>query len=125
MRRTTLAVFLAGMLLLVPRAGAQSGGECRGDLNLDGKVTIDELVAAVGSALGGCERSAERQGCLDSGGVVSTGLCCAEAPDFPDTCGIGSCGCSPTSSREVSLCQCGFEACFDREARACVSRTGP
>lgn len=105
-------------------AAAQTGGECRGDFNLDGRVTIDELVAAVDSALKGCP-SPERQGCLDSGGTVSTGLCCANAPEFPDTCSIGTCGCSPAASREVSLCDCAEGACFDRDARACIARAVP
>ena len=116
------AMTLGGLRL---PAAAQSDGQCKGDLNLDGRVTIDELVAAVGSALRGCETSPERQGCLDSGGTVSSGLCCLEAPDFPNTCGIGTCGCSPASSHEVSLCDCGVDACFDRTQRACVARGAP
>jgi hypothetical protein len=109
---------LAAMASTAPQVRAQ--GECKGDRNVDGTVTSDELVAAVGSALHGCAPSAERQGCLDSGGVVSSGLCCASAPEFPDTCGIGACGCSPSASRQTSLCDCGV-GCFNREARACVT----
>lgn len=116
-----MAMFAAAALGSPPApAAAQCNPSCQGDFNSDQQVTIDELVAAVGNALGGCGESAEQQGCLASGGMVSTASCCASAPDFPDTCQIGACGCAPQSSREVSFCECGDDQCFDRDQRACV-----
>lgn len=58
--------------------------------------------------------------CRHSGGSVETGLCCASVGDFPNTCSIGSCGCSPASSHEVKTCDCGPNRCFD--GIKCVSR---
>jgi hypothetical protein len=54
--------------------------------------------------------------------MTATALCCSSAPDFPDTCAIGSCGYSPEFSREVSICDCSPGACFNRAQRACVPR---
>ena len=53
--------------------------------------------------------------CLGSGGAVSNSFCCKTADDFPDTCLIGACGCSPENSKEVKICDCGPEKCFSRE----------
>ena len=120
-KRAMLTLF-AALVLASPLSpcAAQCNPSCQGDLNSDEQVTIDELVAAVRNALGGCEGSAERQGCLASGGTVSTKSCCASAPEFPDTCHLGACGCAPASSREVAFCECGDGTCFDRDQRACV-----
>lgn len=119
-----LAILIATTLCVSP-AAAETTTECKGDFNLDHMVTVDELIAAVHSALRGCGPSPEEQACLDSGGTVSTGLCCSTAPDFPDTCRIGSCGCSPSSSRQVQLCECGENACFDRKTLSCVTDGAP
>ncbi|MFH1559591.1 MAG: hypothetical protein ABIC19_03685, partial [Patescibacteria group bacterium] len=51
--------------------------------------------------------------CIDSGGSVSTGLCCESAGDFPGNCAIGACGCAPEYSHEVKICGCGKDKCFD------------
>ncbi len=56
--------------------------------------------------------------CLDSGGTVTTAMCCGQTQDFPNTCLIGACGCAPTSSHQVKTCQCGEGKCFD--GNACV-----
>jgi hypothetical protein len=104
-----------------PPLGAQCNPDCQGDFNDDREVTIDELVAAVANALDGCAPS-PAQGCVASGGSVATASCCASAPEFPDTCAIGPCGCSPQASRELSLCECGDGRCFDRDQRRCVPR---
>ncbi|XOB41911.1 MAG: hypothetical protein ACKKMS_00755 [Candidatus Nealsonbacteria bacterium] len=55
------------------------------------------------------------QACINSGGTVSTGLCCLSVGDFPDTCVVGACGCAPASSHEVKICDCGKGKCFNGE----------
>lgn len=51
--------------------------------------------------------------CKNSGGVVSSAMCCGSASDFPNLCLIGACGCSPENSHEVKICDCGQDKCFD------------
>ena len=58
--------------------------------------------------------------CVDSGGNVTTSMCCGSVGDFPNTCLIGACGCSPENSHEVKTCDCGPDKCFD--GTACVAR---
>lgn len=91
-----------------------------GDGNQDGAITVDEIVAAVNAALNGCTLPSPEQRCLASGGSVASALCCASAGDFPDTCGVGACGCGPGASAEVHVCNCGAGSCFD--GNQCVSR---
>ena len=57
--------------------------------------------------------------CTASGGQVTTSLCCQSASDFPSSCLIGACGCSPENSHEVKTCDCGEGKCFD--GRECSS----
>lgn len=58
--------------------------------------------------------------CTSSGGVVTTGTCCAsDVASFPDTCAIGACGCAPASSRTVTMCSCPA-GCF-RSGMGCVA----
>jgi hypothetical protein len=54
-------------------------------------------------------------GCTFSGGVVKDSLCCNSASDFPNTCLIGACGCSPEFSHHVKGCECPEGKCFDGE----------
>jgi hypothetical protein len=51
--------------------------------------------------------------CEASGGTVTTSPCCTSANDFPDTCQIGACGCSPSNSHTVQTCTCPAGKCFD------------
>ena len=90
-----------------------------GDANGDGAITINEIIEAVGYALNGCALSPAEQGCLNSGGTVASAMCCAGTGDFPDTCAVGACGCSPNASHAVRVCTCGAESCFD--GSRCVS----
>jgi hypothetical protein len=55
----------------------------------------------------------KEQTCINSGGTVKTSLCCNSASDFPNTCLIGACGCSPTNSHELKTCSCPEGKCFD------------
>jgi hypothetical protein len=60
------------------------------------------------------------QACINSGGSVVTQLCCNSATDFPNTCLIGACGCSPDNSHEVKICDCGEGKCWDSAKSQCV-----
>lgn len=53
------------------------------------------------------------EACTSSGGVVSTSSCCQSSSDFPNTCLIGACGCSPDNSKETKTCACPEGSCFD------------
>lgn len=53
------------------------------------------------------------QGCITSGGTVGTSLCCQSSGDFPNTCLIGACGCAPSFSHQVEVCNCPTNTCFD------------
>jgi hypothetical protein len=57
--------------------------------------------------------------CTRSGGTVSTASCCGLVGDFPNTCLLGACGCSPESSRSAEVCQCPAGQCFD--GRSCTA----
>ena len=62
----------------------------------------------------------KEQLCVNSGGTVRTSLCCSSVNDnFPNLCLIGACGCSPTSSHNIQICDCGINKCFD--GNGCVS----
>jgi len=52
-------------------------------------------------------------GCTSSGGKVVTHQCCISTDDFPNTCLIGACGCSPDNSHYVNACLCPLGMCFD------------
>lgn len=51
--------------------------------------------------------------CVSAGGEVSVSLCCKSTEDFPNLCLIGACGCSPENSRQVKVCDCGVDKCFN------------
>jgi len=61
----------------------------------------------------------KEQLCVNSGGTVTTSSCCGSVSDFPNTCAIGACGCSPANSHNIQSCNCGAGKCFD--GNACVS----
>lgn len=62
------------------------------------------------------------QGCVASGGTVITSMCCKMTGDFPNTCLIGACGCSPANSHPVKYCRCPAGKCFN--GNSCV-KPGP
>ncbi len=51
--------------------------------------------------------------CVATGGTLDTARCCAATGDFPNTCAIGGCSCSPTSSHDVMTCNCAGNQCFE------------
>jgi hypothetical protein len=57
----------------------------------------------------------KEEACLNSGGQVTTSLCCKSTNDYPNLCLIGACGCSPDNSHEVKTCDCGEGKCFNGE----------
>jgi hypothetical protein len=94
-------------------------------------VVLLGLVAACGdegpspAQDGGADGAADGGGgpaalCAQTGGTASTQLCCGSVTDFPDTCGVGNCGCSPSASHEVQACTCPAPKCFspDKGCRA-------
>jgi len=62
----------------------------------------------------------KEQGCINSGGTISTAMCCKSVSDFSNTCLIGACGCAPEHSHQVKVCNCGLNKCFD--GSRCVGR---
>lgn len=62
--------------------------------------------------------SPQQISCINSGGIITTSSCCGSVNAFPNTCTIGSCGCSPQSSHNVKSCNCGQGKCFN--GTACV-----
>jgi hypothetical protein len=73
---------------------------------------VDGLCALV-------DRPTPEANCVASGGTLGLASCCLSTGDFPNTCMIGPCGCSPTSSHEVQMCFCPEGQCFD--GTRCVS----
>jgi membrane-bound inhibitor of C-type lysozyme len=68
-------------------------------------------------------KTKKEKSCLNSGGAVTTASCCQTASDFPNTCLIGACGCSPDNSKEIKTCNCGTDKCFNGEK--CASANSP
>jgi hypothetical protein len=66
----------------------------------------------------------QEQTCINSGGTITTSLCCEASGDFPSSCMIGACGCSPNDSHEVKTCDCGVDRCFDGAECAPQKTTG-
>ena len=67
--------------------------------------------------------SETEQACIDSGGQISTSSCCISVKDFPNTCLVGACGCSPDNSHQVKVCDCGTDKCFNGTQCAPVNVT--
>jgi hypothetical protein len=84
--------------------GGTTGQGGTGGTKTDDAGKPDVLVSSDASALASL--------CTSTGGQINTGLCCTSAGDFPDSCMIGACGCSPTSSHTVATCTCPNGGCF-------------
>jgi hypothetical protein len=56
--------------------------------------------------------SINAQACTTTGGQIQNNLCCTGADNFPDSCGVGACSCSPTDLKVVDSCVCPSGACF-------------
>lgn len=78
------------------------------------KIIFVLIITAV--IIGACfwfYQTKEEQTCVLSGGSVETSSCCNLTGDFPNSCLIGACGCSPTNSHQVKVCDCGKDKCFN------------
>jgi len=53
------------------------------------------------------------EACVNSGGEITTSLCCEATGDYPNLCLVGPCGCSPENSHQVKICDCEEGKCFD------------
>jgi hypothetical protein len=51
--------------------------------------------------------------CVTTGGTVMMQNCCASQGDFPNSCTIGTCTCSPGNLHMVQACQCPVGKCYD------------
>ena len=93
---------------------------------IDDRVTIDQIlemirflsrdplsVADVAVNVGPPAAETKEQACENSGGTVTTRLCCKSVEDFPALCNIGACGCLAGNSHTVTVCNCGEGSCFD------------
>jgi hypothetical protein len=70
----------------------------------------------------GADGGTAEQRCLATGGTPRMAGCCLSSGDFPDSCAVGACGCSPASSHPVTICGCPAGACFS-PGRGCLSFT--
>ena len=63
--------------------------------------------------------------CLRSGGRIELVACsCTNRENFPNTCLIGGgCTCTPVSFKDILMCQCPEDMCFDGER--CLGHTPP
>lgn len=103
------------------RAALGAGGDQQCLVAFDregtGALRVDDLIAAVHSALTGCDDTLpdpRSLACRNSGGVGSPEYCCGGVGDFRDTCSIGTCGaCALSARQEVTTCVCGVDRCFD------------
>ncbi|OIO28606.1 hypothetical protein COX86_00850 [Candidatus Micrarchaeota archaeon CG_4_10_14_0_2_um_filter_60_11] len=80
--------------------------------------TVTPTSAPTASIAPSATASAAEQGCIASGGTVTTANCCESAGDFPNSCAIGACGCAPEYSHPVKICGCGNK-CFNGDT--CVT----
>jgi hypothetical protein len=103
------------------------------DANKDGKIDKKDTLQALcenyfGIVKGnqtdcrkfcGCTPSNEEL-CEHSGGTAKIQLCCNSVSDFPNTCQVGVCVCSPNNSHDVKICDCGEGKCWDKYQGKCI-----
>ena len=82
-------------------------------------VLVLVIIASGCVAPGGTGASDKEQKCTSSGGQVTNASCCTSSADFPDSCLMGACGCSPSDSHQIRTCDCGEGKCFDGDS--CVA----
>lgn len=110
------AVAAGGAAGALAAGGAIAAGGVSADArDSGGQGGPDAFTSVDGSALA--------QLCQRTGGTLSSGLCCASVGEYPGTCAIGACGCSPTSSHTVPTCVCPGASCFSQTA-GCIFSGG-
>ena len=97
-----------------PKGSASPGqGNAAGRAGGGGAGAAGGSASRAGNA-GSGGRDAAATLCTSTRGTVGTGDCCLTAPDFPDTCVLGACGCEGTgSTHRVELCECPVGTCYD------------
>ena len=68
--------------------------------------------------------SAAAFACVATGGAIVTLPCCLQSGDFPDTCRVGACSCSPAFSAPSAVCQCPSGQCWGASELACLTWDG-
>lgn len=111
MKKEILVVILVGTVLFVSGCVTKEYCEEKGMYYFDGKCyPVDNI-----------NSDALMNLCLNTGGAIGSGSCCGSVGDFPDSCLVGACGCSPEYSHEVKTCNCPQGMCFDQN-RGCKIR---
>jgi hypothetical protein len=117
-KRVPIIIGLSAALILI---GSCSSSDPIGALGAGGQVGPDAPAAQADVPI-----STDTQGlvalCRTTGGQLGSAMCCLSVTDYPDTCAVGACGCSPTASHEVVTCDCSTGSCFSRTA-GCVPRS--
>ena len=56
-----------------------------------------------------------KEGCLQTGGTVTTQRCCVSFGNYPETCSDTPCdeGCAEEDLFDAEYCECQANACFD------------
>lgn len=133
-KRTVLVLFTSALAVVVACGGSSNsdvfGGGTDGGGGADAMTNPSDSDATVdgasdgGGTDGGGKKDAATDAareaavdagnlCASTGGTESTSLCCKSGGDFPDTCKIGACGCSPGNSHTVQSCLCPVNDCYD------------
>lgn len=99
--------------------GSVADGASFVDANADAAPLVDPPPEPANDASSAADAGGEDP-CTKSGGTVSDNLCCGSTSDFPNTCAIGACGCSPSNSHSVKVCVCPSSTCWN--GRACAPR---
>ncbi|HUT38632.1 MAG TPA: DUF4382 domain-containing protein [Methanoregula sp.] len=72
---------------------------------------LKPVIAVISETISGM--SEQEQGCVRSGGMVTSMLCCNSVRDFPNLCLAGACGCAAGDSHQIRVCNCGTDKCFN------------
>jgi hypothetical protein len=79
---------------------------------------FDPAKGCVGSAPDAGSDAGAAGLCTSTGGTVAMGSCCKSQSGFPNSCTVGACTCSPSSSHMIEECSCPTGKCFD-PAKGC------
>ncbi len=72
---------------------------------------------------GRCTSAEAAEMCEDTGGVLSTMICCCASENFPNLCVVGACSCPPSlECTKVVYCACPEGECWNGVEDGCVTR---